>query len=395
LLTLAKTSSSKIKKIKNLHNREIRYYYISQLKNFKKFRTTIGCSQKFYSVLLNLICDLNFLKLSDIDILRILQENDRISIPTISYQCAIRFLLKELTNTNKKHHNQENQIVKNLGGLCVIGTERNDSRRVDNQLRGRCGRQGDPGLSRFFLSLDDNLLRLFGGTKVQNFIQDQIPDDSPLEATFITKSLDSAQKRVEERAYELRKNLFDYDDILNQQRNIVYFERRLILESQSVQKNSFAYGEQIICEFLDQFTSKQMDETQVVKLCENLFGRNLEISNINQFNLTWNELDSIELKTYFFQEFWLTYQLKIDEYLVYGDRIFENLERQITLTNIDKIWQEHLEKITLLREAVGWRSYGQKNPLTEYKREAYALFSERKEALIYFTLYDLFRSIIV
>jgi preprotein translocase subunit SecA len=105
--------------------------------------------------------------------LRIFRENDRISIPVTSYQCSIRFLINELIFYNKKHQEQENKIVKNLGGLYIIGTERNDSRRVDNQLRGRCGRQGDPGTSRFFLSLDDNLLRLFGGPKIQNFMQTQ------------------------------------------------------------------------------------------------------------------------------------------------------------------------------------------------------------------------------
>ncbi len=209
-----------------------------------------GTSHKFLSVLISLLYDEKFLKLSDLDILRILRENDRISIPTTSYQCSIRFLINELILYNKKSQEQENKIVKNLGGLYIIGTERNDSRRVDNQLRGRCGRQGDPGASRFFLSLDDNLLRLFGGPKIQNFMQTQIPDDSPLESEFITKSLDSAQERVEERAYQQRKNLFDYDDVLNKQRNIVYHERRQILESQSVQRSIFAYGEQIITELL-------------------------------------------------------------------------------------------------------------------------------------------------
>jgi preprotein translocase subunit SecA len=146
-----------------------------------------GSSQKFLSVLLSLLNDPKFLNLSDIDILRILRENDRISIPTISYQSSIRFLINELISYNKKHQEQENKIVKNLGGLYIIGTERNDSRRVDNQLRGRCGRQGDPGTSRFFLSLDDNLLRLFGGPKIQNFMQTQISDDSPLESNLLQK----------------------------------------------------------------------------------------------------------------------------------------------------------------------------------------------------------------
>ena len=201
-----------------------------------------GSSQKFLSTLLALIQDKEFLKLSDVVILRILkeEENDQTSISISSYQCLIRFLIQELINANQKNQEQENRIVKNLGGLYIIGTERNDSKRVDNQLRGRCGRQGDPGTSRFFLSLDDNLLRLFGGEKIQNFMQNQVSDNSPLEFNFLTKSLDSAQQRVEERAYDQRKNLFDYDDILNKQRNIIYYERRQILVSLSVQKNLFS-----------------------------------------------------------------------------------------------------------------------------------------------------------
>src|SRR5210317_1748190 len=137
-------------------------------------------SQKFLSVLMSLLVDQDFLELSDIEILKILRENDKISTPTFSYQCSIRFLINELILYDKKHQKQENKIVRNLGGLYIIGTERNDSRRVDNQLRGRCGRQGDPGTSRFFLSLDDNLLRLFGGKKIQDFMKTQVSNDSPL-----------------------------------------------------------------------------------------------------------------------------------------------------------------------------------------------------------------------
>jgi len=380
ILALAKTVNSK---------NASQFFRVNLVNKFK------GINHNFLSVLLSLVNDSNFLRLSDIDILRILQENDRISIPTNSYQCSIRYLINEFVKYNKKHHQQENIIVKNLGGLYVIGTERNDSRRIDNQLRGRCGRQGDPGSSRFFLSLDDNLLRLFGGTKVQSFIQNQIADDSPLESQFISKSLDSAQERVEERAYEQRKNLFDYDDILNQQRKIVYFERRLILESKSVRKNSFSYGEQIVSEFTYRLEDNQITFKEFIKLFENLFGKNLEL-NLLENNLSETRgFDPFELKTYLFNEFWLSYQLKVNEIGIYGNGIFENLERRSTLINIDRIWQEHLQKIALLRDAVGWRGYGQKNPLTEYKREAYLLFAERKEALIYFTLYDLLRSIIV
>jgi preprotein translocase subunit SecA len=398
ILILAKTELKKVKELVNFEKSQTKFIRSTLLQTIKRLKNfTRNGSQKFYSVLLTLITDSNFLKLSDIDVLRILQENDRVAIPTISYQCAIRFLLNDLTISTEKHHKQENIIVKNLGGLCVVGTERNDSRRVDDQLRGRCGRQGDPGISRFFVSLDDNLLRLFGGQKVQQFLRNQIPDDSPIESSMMTESLNNAQKQVEERAYEQRKNLFEYDEILDQQRSIIYFERRLVLESLSVRNNTLAYGEQIVCEFLNQIKKKDIDLNQTIKLFENLFGRSLAIKAFNKNDSNNADFDILELQTYFFQEFWLTYQAKINQFSVYGNgnKIFRNFERQVTLLNINTVWQEHLEKISLLREAVGWRGYGQKNPLTEYKREAYLLFTERKEALIYFTLYQLFRGTII
>jgi preprotein translocase subunit SecA len=352
-------------------------------------------SQKFLSVLFSLLTDKNFLKLSDIDILRILRENDNISIPDTSYQCSIKFLIDQLVVYYKKHQEQENKLVKNLGGLYIVGTERNDSQRVDNQLRGRCGRQGDPGISRFFLSLDDNLLRLFGGPKIQTFMQTQMTDNSPLESNFLTQSLDSAQERVEERAYQQRKNLFDYDDILNKQRNIVYFERREILKSVSTQKNILAYGEQIITDILLELKNEKSSNPQTIQLLENLFGKNLSLKYIQNSKSLIEQFSLSELKTYLFNEFWLSYQSKITELEVYGDGICENLERSIILINIDRIWREHLQKMTLLREAVGWRGYGQRNPLYEYKQDAFYMFETRKEVLRHLVIYDLLRSSIL
>jgi preprotein translocase subunit SecA len=354
-----------------------------------------GITQKFVSILLSLMKDKKFLKLSDLDILRILRKNDTILIAITSYQCSIKFLIKELISYNKKHQEQENRIVKNLGGLYIIGTERNDSRRVDNQLRGRCGRQGDPGTSRFFLSLDDNLLRLFGGTKIQNFMRSQIFDDSPLESKFITKSLNTAQQRVEERAYQQRKNLFDYDDVLNKQRNIVYNERRQVLKSASVQKNIFASAEQIITELLVELQKEKSDKKNIVLLVENLFGKNLLLNYISDSDSFVNSFNFYELKLYLFNEFWVGYNSKIIELLVYGDGIVDNLERSIVLINTDKIWREHLQKMALLREAVGWRSYGQRNPLYEYKQDAFYTFETRNEFLRHLIIYDLLRSSIL
>ena len=348
-----------------------------------------GSSHQFFSVLLSLLQNKNFLNYSDLDILKILRENDRISDPMNFHQSSIRFLINELNIYSRKSQIQENKIVKNLGGLYIIGTERNNSRRIDNQLRGRCARQGDPGTSKFFLSLDDNLLRLFGGSKIQNFIQNQIQDDLPIESKFLTKSLDSAQKRVEESAYQSRKNLFDYDNILNQQRTIVYYERQKILESASFQKHICAYGEQIITELLDKLIKKKVWDNDLIKLVENLCGRNF-FSNLIIQNFGFDEL-----KTYLFTEFWLNYYYKSTTLLIYGEGILKNLERSLILINIDRIWREHLQKMSLLREAVGWRGYGQRNPLYEYTQDAFYMFENRKELLRYLVIHDLIRSSIL
>merc|ERR1711937_274478 len=241
-------------------------------------KQNLNCnSQKFLSVLFSILNDPLFLELSDIAILRALKEKDKISIPNISYQCSIKFLIDELKTYYNKNQRQENQIVKNLGGLYIIGTERNDSRRVDNQLRGRCGRQGDPRTSQFFLSLDDNLLRLFGGSKIQTFLQGQMLDDSPLESRILSRSLDSAQQKVEERAYQQRKNLFEYDEVLNKQRKIIYLERTGILNKESLQKNILAYGEQMITNILLKVKLEDSSTKEIISLFENLFGKNLII----------------------------------------------------------------------------------------------------------------------
>ena len=395
ILVLAKTRFAKDTSIEKSKTHKKRFLRSKLIKKIQLLKPAInGCSQKFFSVLLTLLTDTNFLKLSDIDILRILQENDRVAIPTISYQYAIKFLLNNLRGFAQKNHRQENKIVKNLGGLCVVGTERNDSRRIDNQLRGRCGRQGDPGVARFFVSLDDNLLRLFGNKQTQEYLRNTISEDSPIESGILSKSLDKAQQQVEERAYEQRKNLFEYDEILDQQRTIVYFERRFILESSFLYKHTLSYGEQFLSELTKKLKKKEFSLKQLIKLIENIFGQKLSLDILSEKNLSVNQYDKIELQTFFLQELWLNYKVRRNQFSVYGNgnKIFRNFERQVTLLNINQMWQEHLEKITLLREVVGWRGYGQQNPLTEYKREAFELFAKRHESLILFTLYQLFRA---
>ena len=343
-------------------------------------------SQKFLSVLTSLINDSTFSILSSTSILKILNEIDQIRIPKISYQSSIKFLLNELLKFEKKKQSIDNKIVKNLGGLYIIGTERNNSRRIDNQLRGRCGRQGDPGISRFFLSLEDSLFKNFGSSRLQSFMQTQLLDDLPLESNFLTKSLDAAQKRVEERDYDSRKYLFDYDDILNKQRNIVYYERRKLLESKSLQETILAYGEQVIKDIIT-----LLKDSKFVK--NSLFIK--ELFKTRLINLSQNYIDPFELKIYLFQEFWLAYEAKVLEFEICQVGLIRAFERTIILYYTDLAWKEHLQKIALLRDAVGWRTYGQRNPLFEFKEEAYNLFQSRNIIVRHLVIRDLLYSFIV
>ena len=349
-------------------------------------------SQKFLSILFSLLNNPVFNSLSETEILRLLNESDQIKTPRNDYECSIKFLVNEFIRFEKKDQKVENTIVKNLGGLYVIGTERNDSRRIDNQLRGRCGRQGDPGKSRFFLSLDDNLLRRFGGANIQNFMQNQFLDDSPLESNLLTKSLDSAQKRVEEQAYDARKYLFDYDDVLNKQRNVVYYERRQILESKSVRDKILAYGEQVVAEISLELKEKNLDLNEALFLIENLFGTNLILNLFQKLDLNKSNYDQTELDTYLYQEFWLFYELKSLELEIRQPGIIKALERTLILVYIDIAWKEHLQKMSLLRDAVSWRGYGQRNPLFEYREEAYDLFQIIGQTTRHLVIYDLIRS---
>ena len=352
-----------------------------------------GISHKFISVLTLLLNNSKFRTFSDTDILRILNETNQMRVPTNIYQQALKFLITELSSFEKKNQKIDNTIVKNLGGLYIIGTERNDSRRIDNQLRGRCARQGDPGTSQFFLSLEDRLLRLFGGPKIQEFMKNQFLDDAPIEAELLSKSLDSAQQRLEELTYDSRKNLFEYDEILNKQRKVIYFERRKILESASVQTKLLADGEQIITEIISKLEKNQITFSDVILRLENLFGTNFLL--INKFKDNLNNFDILELKIYLFQEFWLVYETKVLELEIRHLGIIRALERTLILIYIDTEWKEHLQKMGLLRDAVGWRSYGQRNPLFEYKDEAYEFFKRRAQITRHLVIYDLIRSSII
>nr|YP_009019704.1 preprotein translocase secA subunit [Gracilaria salicornia]AHH24672.1 preprotein translocase secA subunit [Gracilaria salicornia]UAD87554.1 preprotein-translocase subunit a [Gracilaria salicornia] len=267
---------------------------------------------------------------------------------------------------------QEKQEVLKLGGLYVIGTERHESRRIDNQLRGRAGRQGDIGASRFFLSLQDNLLRIFGGDKIYQLMENlNIDDNTPIESIILSKSLDSAQKKVESYFYDIRKQLFEYDEVINNQRKAIYTERKRILESNFTRDCIIEYAERTIDEILIQFYQE-----------DNLHNKNYIIKKIYQllnltenFNLdTWNSMNYKQIQEFLYEQLRISYDLRESYLEQLRPGLIRKLEKYYLLQQIDKAWQDHLDKMALLRESIGWRSYGQQDPLIEYKNEAFSLF---------------------
>nr|YP_010904219.1 preprotein-translocase subunit a [Catenella fusiformis]WCH57470.1 preprotein-translocase subunit a [Catenella fusiformis] len=269
---------------------------------------------------------------------------------------------------------RERQEIIRLGGLHVIGTERHESRRIDNQLKGRAGRQGDPGSSRFFLSLEDNLLRIFGGNKISNLMQTlNINETTPIESTILSKSLNAAQQKVESYFYDIRKQLFEYDEVINNQRQAIYAERQRILKSYFTRDCIIEYGESTIDEIISLYKNKHEasinNKAQLIKQITQLF-------NITDHLIAKNFIDmSYEQITHFlYEQLRITYDLRENYLEQLKPGLIRQLEKYYLLQQIDKGWQEHLEKMTILRESIGWRSYGQQDPLVEYKNEAFDLF---------------------
>jgi len=381
----------------NIHvdiQRELYYiltFYRNQTLNKKPNQTiftnpyySLNYSQKFFSVLSVLAKSDDFQLLQNSNLVKLLSVSDQIWIPKTISECSLKYLIEQILISAKRQHKLKAESVRELGGLCVIGTERNESRRIDNQLRGRCGRQGDPGLSRFYLSLDDNLFRRFGGDTIQKFMQNQLLDDTPLESNLLTQAIDAAQKRVEEANYEQRRSVFDYDDVLNNQRRVVFYERRKILESNSVRDRILAFGEQVITDIMENLS--ELDFLKLTMVLENLFSTRLPLDYLRR-----KRLYKRELQCYFFQEFWLTYESQESSLQLMSIGAIRELERTLLLDYNDLVWKEHLQKMSFVREAVMWRSYGQRNPLTEYKEEAYYLFQSLNQITRHLVIYDLLR----
>ena len=306
----------------------------------------------------------------------------------ILFRAAYKILIEKY---NKDIIIEREEVIK-LGGLHVIGTERHESRRIDNQLRGRSGRQGDPGSSRFFLSLEDNLLRIFGGNRIGKLMDSlKVDDDIPIESMLLSKSLESAQKKVEAYYYDARKQLFEYDEVLNYQRQAIYFERRRILESDNLRNWIIQYAETTVLDYLNSYIEKGNfsleEQNKLLTKIENLLGISSGIDRS-----IFSQYSTVEMREALIRYTRISYDLKESQIDLIENGLMRELERSFLLQKIDSAWKEHLQQINTLRENIGWRGYGQKDPLIEYKNEAYNLFLSMTTNIRHSVVYLIFKS---
>lgn len=278
---------------------------------------------------------------------------------------------------------KEKEKVKELGGLYIIGTERNESRRIDNQLRGRAGRQGDPGESRFFLSLEDNLLRLFGSDRIKKMMEMMnVPEDEPITHKMVSKALENAQRRVEEQNFQIRKRLLEYDEVYNVQRKVVYEQRNKVLEGENLKDEILGFFEDVAWELVDSFAPENVlpDEWNLEELKRTLearFGFEFPIptkyEELMNLQVEGAPTDREKLAK-------LIYDTLISKYEelenLVGEGQLREIERMILLDRLDHYWRENLRALDHIKESIGWRGYGQRDPVVEFKKEAYQLFED-------------------
>jgi preprotein translocase subunit SecA len=266
---------------------------------------------------------------------------------------------------------EKEEVIK-LGGLHVLGTERHESRRIDNQLRGRAGRQGDPGSSRFYLSLEDDLLRIFGGERIAG-IMDRfgVEEDQPIEHSLVTKAIENAQRRVEGHNFEMRKHLLEYDDVMNQQREVVYSQRKEILKGERLKEMVLdmieEVGEGIVAQFTDEKRySDEWDLPAFQEAFNQCFSFPLALKKESL-----EDMKQEDLRAFVIERIRAYYE---DKERAFGEEVMRDLERFILLQALDSLWKDHLLNIDHLKEGIGMRAYAQKNPLLEYKKEGFELF---------------------
>ncbi|MBS6627067.1 MULTISPECIES: preprotein translocase subunit SecA [unclassified Veillonella] len=318
---------------------------------------------------------------------------------------------------NAKHHEKEAEIVANagqygmvtiatnmagrgtdislgegvaeLGGLHILGTERHESRRIDNQLRGRSGRQGDNGSSQFFLSLEDDLMRIFGADNIAGMMDKLgMEEDEPIEHSLITKSIERAQKKVENHNFNIRKYILEYDDVMNQQREVLYGQRRLILNNQSLRETILHMVDNLIINSMNQYADEKLypEEWNYEGLL-----KHLEIYFLEPGMLTVEQMEEYgraELQDHLIDIAHKEYEKRES---LFGEANMRELEKAIMLKVVDSKWMEHLDAMDMLKEGIGLRAYGQKNPLVEYKFEAYDMFENMKQAITDETIMYLYR----
>ena len=318
---------------------------------------------------------------------------------------------------NAKHHEKEAEIVANagqygmvtiatnmagrgtdislgegvaeLGGLHILGTERHESRRIDNQLRGRSGRQGDNGSSQFFLSLEDDLMRIFGADNIAGMMDKLgMEEDEPIEHSLITKSIERAQKKVENHNFNIRKYILEYDDVMNQQREVLYGQRRLILNNQSLRETILHMVDNLIINSMNQYADEKLypEEWNYEGLL-----KHLELYFLEPGMLTVEQMEEYgraELQEHLIDIAHKEYEKRES---LFGEANMRELEKAIMLKVVDSKWMEHLDAMDMLKEGIGLRAYGQKNPLVEYKFEAYDMFESMKEAITDETIMYLYR----
>jgi preprotein translocase subunit SecA len=281
--------------------------------------------------------------------------------------------------------------VRETGGLHVIGTERHESRRVDNQLRGRAGRQGDPGSTRFFLSLEDNLLRIFGGDRVAGLMNAfRVEEDMPIESGMLTRSLEGAQKKVETYYYDIRKQVFEYDEVMNNQRRAVYVERRRVLEGRDLKKQVLGYGERTMDDIVEAYVNPELppEEWDLSQLTNKVKEFVYLLQDLEPQQLAGLSME--ELKAFLHEQLRIAYDLKEAEIEQLKPGLMREAERFFILQQIDSLWREHLQSMDALRESVGLRGYGQKDPLIEYKNEGYDMFLEMMTQVRRNVIYSMF-----
>jgi preprotein translocase subunit SecA len=269
--------------------------------------------------------------------------------------------------------------VQELGGLCIIGTERHESRRIDNQLRGRAGRQGDPGETQFYISLEDDLMRLFGADNIIGLMDKLGMDDSmPIENNMISKSIENAQKKVESRNFDIRKHVLEYDDVMNQQREVIYKQRRMVLEGQNIKESIIDMIEKLVERTIDAFAGEMRypEEWDLVGLLQEAEKSFLPGHDIKAETLA--NLDAQEVRDLLKEKALEAYEAREEQI---GEETLREIERLVLLKVVDSKWMDHLDAMDQLRQGIHLRAYGQRDPLIEYKFESYDMFNQMIEEI--------------